>query len=158
MGQVEAGVAGSAVAREARRKHALLVQGPTKMAPTPRRSPFVRVGLPLVALCVIGLATLSKVRCCSVDCAAVDAEHAAPPPLRQSPQFVEGTVAKKDLRVQKQSQRAYDLQQAHADVVGKLKLDDWQNRPIPKPEDEETESSSTAGAAKPSAAAASRLV
>jgi len=69
---------------------------------------------------------------------------------------VEGSVAKKDLRVQKQSQRAYDLQQAHAEVVGKLSLGEWQNKPVPKPEDGESELGGGAGAS--ALPATSRLV
>ena len=59
-------------------------------------SPFVRFGLPLVLFSVVGYAGLAH--------------------------FMGGVVQKRDARVVRRSERAAKLEEAHADIVGKLNL------------------------------------
>ncbi len=49
-------------------------------------------------------------------------------------QFVSGKVEAVDARIVKRSERAVQLEQAHKAIVGRLKLDDYEIRPIPRPQ------------------------
>ena len=50
-------------------------------------------------------------------------------------QFVSGKYEAIDARVSKQSERTVHLQMAHKAIVSRLELDDYELRPIPRPND-----------------------
>jgi hypothetical protein len=76
-----------------------------------RGGPFVRYGLPLIFFSVAGYGALSV--------------------------FMRGVFEKRDSRVVRRSARAAQLEDAHADIVGKLNLNpsDLKLKPIHRPKE-----------------------
>lgn len=62
------------------------------------------------------------------------AAHALHPTLGPVPQFVSGKVEAVDARVVRRSERAVQLEQAHKAIVGRLNLEEFELRPIPRPQ------------------------
>lgn len=77
-----------------------------------KRSPAVRFGVPLVLFVAGGAAVLA--------------------------QFLGGVMHKRDARVVRRSERAVKLEEAHADIVGRLKMHDRELvlKPIHRPKED----------------------
>lgn len=109
------------------------------------KSKLVRFGIPMVLFSVVGFAGLTRVRTpravCRPRCASLQvryrlvyvAHSSRPVPSPSPEQFMSGKYETVDRRVKKRSERSVHLEQAHKAIVGRLQLDDYEIRPVPRP-------------------------